>query len=137
MHYLLKLGLSWLSLTLVGGASRASVPTDSISLEGTWAFRIDSLDRGEAEGWFSQRLPESVTLPGSLATNGKGDEVRLETRWVGEVQQPGWYLDPTYAPYLDPDSLRFPFWLQPVKKTPGQRGTKKKLPCQPPGKDAR
>ncbi|MDF9796407.1 hypothetical protein OKW21_001670 [Catalinimonas alkaloidigena] len=94
-------------------------PESTISLQGNWGFRIDSLDRGEQESWFTQSLEETVELPGSMATNGKGNDITLNTEWVGGVRDPNWYNDPNYAPYIDLDSIRFPFWLQPVKKYTG------------------
>jgi len=97
----------------------SSEPQDSIDLKGSWAFKIDSLDKGEAESWFTQKLEETVALPGSMATNGKGNDITLDTEWVGGVRDTDWYNDPNYAPYIDLDSIRFPFWLQPVKKYTG------------------
>ncbi|WPP49216.1 sugar-binding domain-containing protein [Catalinimonas niigatensis] len=97
----------------------SSKPQDSIDLKGSWAFKIDASDRGEAESWFTQSLEETVELPGSMATNDKGDEVNLQTEWVGGILNPDWYNDPNYAPYMDSSNFRFPFWLQPVKKYTG------------------
>jgi len=45
---------------------------ESISLEGTWQFRIDPKKVGEKEQWFTQALDETVQLPGTMDENGKG-----------------------------------------------------------------
>ncbi|WP_163718697.1 sugar-binding domain-containing protein [Mangrovibacterium lignilyticum] len=90
-----------------------------IDLSGEWQFRIDSLDIGEKERWFSQDFEDQVILPGSMAENGKGNEISIHTKWTGGVQDTAWYKDPNYAPFYDPDNIRFPFWLQPVKKYTG------------------
>ena len=91
----------------------------SIDLSGEWKFRMDPADRGESERWFEAEPDEIVILPGSMAENGKGYDIDLETRWTGGIMNPQWYQDPAYAPYHDPDNVRFPFWLQPVKKYTG------------------
>ena len=43
-----------------------------ISLEGEWAFALDTLHAGINEKWFNKSLSESVRLPGTLDENGKG-----------------------------------------------------------------
>ena len=43
-----------------------------IKLNGTWQFALDSADRGLSEKWYSNSLPDSVTLPGTLDENKKG-----------------------------------------------------------------
>jgi len=90
-----------------------------IDLSGEWQFRIDSLDIGEKEQWFLQNFEDQVNLPGSMAENDKGSEISVHTKWTGGVQDTLWYKDPSYAPFYDPDNIRFPFWLQPVKKYTG------------------
>lgn len=90
-----------------------------IDLSGTWQFKIDSLDIGITEKWHSQNFAESVKLPGSMVENGKGFDITLETKWTGGIRNPEWYKDPNYAPYHDPENVRFPYWLQPLKKYTG------------------
>ncbi len=106
-------------LIALAWSCHSTAPVDTINLAGDWDFKVDSLDRGETEQWFAQPLEETVTLPGSMATNGKGNDIKLHTEWVGGVRDANWYNDPNYAPYIDSDSVRFPFWLQPVKKYAG------------------
>jgi hypothetical protein len=90
-----------------------------IDLSGAWQFKIDSSDIGITEKWHSQNFAESVKLPGSMVENGKGFDITLETKWTGGVRNPEWYKDPNYAPYHDPQNVRFPYWLQPLKKYTG------------------
>jgi hypothetical protein len=123
MKIRLLLGL----LAALAWACHSAAPSDTINLAGDWAFAIDSLDQGEEERWYDQSLEETVELPGSMATNGKGNDITLETDWVGGVRDPNWYNDPNYAPYLDLDSIRFPFWLQPVKKYTGAAWYQKRV----------
>jgi len=54
-----------------------------IDLSGSWKFRIDSCEIGISEKWYAETLSDMLTLPGSLAENGKGDPVRLNAKWTG------------------------------------------------------
>jgi len=88
--------------------------TDSISLKGTWRFQIDRDDTGEAQHWYSILLADSVTLPGSMATNRKGDSITISTPWTGQIVDSSWFTSQEYAPYRQPGNIKVPFWLQPV-----------------------
>jgi hypothetical protein len=87
-----------------------------IDLSGQWQFRMDPNDVGESEMWFNENLTETVQLPGSMNTNGKGNDITMETIWTGGMKDPDWYTRPYYAPFHDPENVRIPFWLQPNKK---------------------
>jgi len=68
---------------------------NSISLAGTWRFRLDPKNEGVEKKWFSKKLDDSVTLPGTTDTNQKGvfkDERavdRLSRVWYWKG--PAWY----------------------------------------------
>ncbi|HEY2581947.1 MAG TPA: glycoside hydrolase family 2 TIM barrel-domain containing protein [Mucilaginibacter sp.] len=98
-----------------------------IDLSGTWAFRIDSLNIGVGEKWFSEPLPEKVQLPGSMTTNGKGDEITLHTPWTGNIADSSYFFKPEYAKYRQPDNIKVPFWLQPVKYYKGPAWYQKRV----------
>ena len=101
--------------------------TDTIDLSGEWQFRMDPEDRGAGEEWFVKELPETVLLPGSMAENGKGNDVTLRTKWTGGINNAQWYDDPDYAPYVDSANVRFPFWLQPEKEYTGAAWYRKEI----------
>ena len=67
----------------------------SISLAGTWRFRLDPENVGVEKKWFAEKLDDSVTLPGTTDTNQKGefkDERavdRLSRVWYWKG--PAWY----------------------------------------------
>lgn len=90
-----------------------------IDLSGEWQFRIDTSDQGVEEEWYSSGFEEKISLPGSLASNGKGYDITMETKWTGGIAVPDWEKKPEYAPFHDPENVRYPFWLQPVKKYTG------------------
>ena len=98
-----------------------------IDLSGEWQFQMDPSDVGENEKWFEKDLSETVQLPGSMDENGKGFDITLETKWTGGVRNPEWYNDTNYAPYHDSANIRFPYWLQPVKKYTGAAWYSKKV----------
>ncbi len=102
-------------------------PSQKMDLSGEWQFKIDSLDVGIKEQWYSKNLTERVTLPGSMVENDKGFDITMETEWTGGVQNPEWFNDPNYALYHNPENIRFPFWLQPLKKYTGAAWYQKKV----------
>jgi len=86
-----------------------------INLSGDWKFKIDSLDKGVAEKWYNQELPEIVELPGSMAENGKGENITTDTKWTGNIVDRSWFNDDKYARYRKQGNIKIPFWLQPNK----------------------
>ena len=86
-----------------------------IDLSGEWKFQIDRDDKGIAEKWYSTKMAETISLPGSLIENGKGDDVSVLTEWTGQVVDKSWYNDEKYARYRKEGNVKIPFWLQPVK----------------------
>ena len=90
-----------------------------IDLSGEWQFKIDTSDVGISEKWFETNFSETVHLPGSMVENGKGFEITMATKWTGGIRNPEWYKDPNYTPYHDSTNIRFPYWLQPLKKYTG------------------
>jgi len=84
-------------------------------LSGTWQFAMDPADKGISEAWFSRILTDTLTLPGSLTSNGKGDDISLKTPWTGQIVDSAFYKNPEYAKFREPGNIKIPFWLQPVK----------------------
>lgn len=78
-------------------------------------FRIDREDVGENQKWFLNRCDETILLPGSMTTNGKGDEITLTTPWTGHIADSSYYKLDKYAPYREPDNIKVAAWLQPQK----------------------
>lgn len=86
-----------------------------ISLAGEWNFKIDSLDQGINERWYDMVFSETIRLPGSMAENGKGNDVSLNTNWTGDIIDRSFFTDKKYEKYRQPGNFKVPFWLQPVK----------------------
>ena len=69
----------------------------SIKLSGQWSFRIDSTDVGETQQWFNKRFSNKIHLPGSLTTNGIGNDIAINTPWTGDIVDSSWFFEPQYA----------------------------------------
>ena len=91
----------------------------TINLSGVWKFAIDPGDKGIAGKWFSHELKDQVSLPGSMSTNGKGDEITANTKWTGQILDSSYFKNPEYAKYREHGNIKIPFWLQPLKHYQG------------------
>lgn len=94
---------------------RAAGVRDTLSLAGQWRFAMDPQDAGVGEGWFNTSLAGHILLPGSMATNGLGDDVTLQTQWTGSIYDSSWFFSARMAKFRVPGHLFIPFWLTPVK----------------------
>ncbi|WP_298553327.1 sugar-binding domain-containing protein [uncultured Algibacter sp.] len=91
-----------------------------MDLTGEWSFKIDSLDVGIQDNWFNTTLNDVVKLPGSMAENGKGNDITVNTNWTGNMWNDSlWYKDPKMKKYRQKGNVKIPFWLQPVKDYKG------------------
>ncbi len=98
-----------------------------LSLEGEWGFQIDSLDQGINQSWYAGELEESVELPGSMAENGKGDEIYVGTDWTGSIVDQSYFTDEKYEKYRKTGNIKIPFWLKPVKYYKGPAWYQKEI----------
>ncbi|MCD8102680.1 MAG: beta-glucuronidase [Alistipes sp.] len=96
-------------------AFRISAQDRTMDLSGSWRFEIDREDKGVSEQWYSRRLEDVIVLPGSMAENRKGDDVTIDTRWMLSVTDSTFYFDRRLAKFREPDNLKVPFCLTPVK----------------------
>lgn len=82
-----------------------AVAQDRIDLAGEWRF---------AQG-DSPDYTDSVALPGSMLTNGKGDVVTVDTKWVGSLYDSSFFFNPYMEKYRVAGQMKFPFFLTPAK----------------------
>ncbi|MEN0054108.1 MAG: sugar-binding domain-containing protein [Mucilaginibacter sp.] len=90
----------------------------TISLAGSWRFVLDRDDEGSNAGWFKTNFSASynISLPGILQTQGFGDEIRADTKFVAALPRDmRWYLLPQYKPYTVPGNIQVPYLSQPVR----------------------
>jgi len=104
-----------LLLIITGCTGKKIDVRESFSLAGEWKFRIDSLDQGVENKWYNDLADETVNLPGSMAENGKGNEVTLKTDWTGEIVDRSYFTEKRYEKYRQAGNIKIPFWLKPVK----------------------
>jgi hypothetical protein len=116
-----------LCLITAGCASPRGEIREKLSLAGEWDFRSDSLDIGLTEKWYARAFDEHVMLPGSMAENGKGDEVTLGTKWTGDIIDRSYFTDEKYSKYRQADNIKIPFWLKPVKHYTGPAWYRKEI----------
>lgn len=108
--------LIFILLSILSGCNtKEQEVRESISLAGEWGFIIDSLDQGIEKEWYNTLASETVRLPGSMAENGKGEEVSLATRWTGDIIDRSYFTDEKYEKYRQPGNIKIPFWLKPLK----------------------
>jgi hypothetical protein len=110
--------ITWLSLfaslaVLLYFYGKKSGEDVFVSMEGAWRFAIDTSDTGESDRWFEGKLPETIYLPGSMMTNGRGFIPVTDTKWTGSIYDSSWFFNPRMKKYRQPGNMKFPFWLTP------------------------
>ena len=88
---------------------------ESIDLAGKWDLHIDNSGR-ETDIPASSAFTAGLQLPGDLQSQGFGEEVRVETSWIGEIRDSEWYTGERYAPYRKSENVKIPYWLQPKRR---------------------
>src|SRR5258708_19186287 len=119
-----------LSVSVISAQSKMNTggsTGEKIDLSGEWLFQIDSLDNGVGQQWWLTPLRDKIHLPGSMTTNGKGDEVTAATKWTGNLWNNTWLTDTAYEKYRQPGNVKISFWLQPVKYYAGPAWYQKKI----------
>lgn len=87
--------------------SLTAAAQDVLSLSGQWHFSIGAT----APATYT----DHVVLPGSMLTNGKGDDVSVHTQWTGSLYDSSFYFNPYMARYRIEGQMKFPFFLTPRK----------------------
>ncbi len=86
-----------------------------ISLGGNWEFQIDRNDVGMVEKWYSRTLEDHIELPAAMAERLKGDEVTVNTPWVGTLYDSSYFYNPFMKKYREPGNMKLQFFLTPDK----------------------
>jgi VCBS repeat-containing protein len=125
--YCILLSMPFATISAQSTNMHKAVSTLQIDLSGEWKFRVDSSDVGIQNRWFNETLTDRITLPGSMATNGKGDDITVNTKWTGSIVDSSWFFKPEYTEYRKPGNIKIPFWLQPIKYYKGAAWYQKKV----------
>ena len=99
-------------------ATPVAARNGAISLAGSWRFALDRDDQGTAGEWFGKDLAGGarVALPGILQTQGYGDEITAETKFIAALPRDmAWYKLPQYQAYTKPGHVEVPYLSQPIR----------------------
>ena len=108
-------------------ALMVSVFTDtsaqSLDLSGEWQFQIDREGKGVAERWYESghQLNDRIILPASMPQQLKGDDISVETKWVGSLYDSSYFYNPYMKKYRSPGKdMKLQFFLTPDKHYVGK-----------------
>lgn len=88
---------------------------NQLNLWGTWEFKEDPTDIGIRDKWYNLKSTQTVQLPGSMTSNRKGEDIRVNTKWTGSIFDSSYFAKPEYLKYRQKGNIKVPFWLQPIK----------------------
>lgn len=80
-----------------------------IDLQGVWQFQIDRDNNFTAMSDYN----DSILLPGSMITRGKGDPLCVKTQWTGSLYDSSFFFNPYMEKYRVEGKMKFPFFLTP------------------------
>lgn len=84
-----------------------------IALQGEWSVLLDPDDVGNRKRFWFDSYPDKVQLPGSLASNGLGDSITMNTPWTGDIVDSSFFVSEKYKEYRE-GHIKVPFWLTPT-----------------------
>ena len=101
-----------------------------VNLAGEWQFQIDREGKGEVEEWYKpgKRLNDRIVLPASMPQRLKGDDISVNTKWVGSLYDSSYFFNPYMAKYRKPGAdMKLQFFLTPDKHYVGKAWYKKRF----------
>lgn len=87
----------------------------SMPLSGNWHIKLDPDNKGIKQQWYKSRFTDPVQLPGSLQSQGLGNEVSPDTAWWNGKLNGVWATSPVYEKYRQPGNFKNYEFLQPKK----------------------
>ena len=88
---------------------------ETINIGGNWEFQIDREDVGIGEKWCEKKLEDKINLPGSMPEGMKGDDISVNTQWVGSLYDSSYFYNPYMEKYRKPGKMKLQFFLTPDK----------------------
>ena len=91
--------------------------SQTINLAGQWEFQIDRNDIGLKENWQTRNtLNDAIELPASMPERLKGDDISVNTKWVGSLYDSSYFFNPYMEKYRKPGKdMKLTFFLTPDK----------------------
>lgn len=121
--------LLFILLTIILQASACTLRAQGvIDLSGEWDFQIDREGKGESEGWYKPecKFNDKITLPASMPQSLKGDDISVNTKWVGSLYDSSYFFNPYMKKYRNPGKdMKLQFFLTPDKHYVGKAWYKK------------
>ena len=87
-----------------------------IDLSGKWEFQIQRDGNAVTP---SSMYDDTIELPGSMITRGKGDIISVNTKWTGSLYDSSFYFNPYMEKYRVEGQMKFPFFLTPERHYTG------------------
>lgn len=118
------------ALTLICLGLSAVMTAQTIDLSGEWQFQIDRQDKGAAEAWYasSHALEDKIQLPASMPQQLKGDDISVDTKWVGSLYDSSYFYNPYMERYRRPGKdMKLQFFLTPDKHYVGKAWYKRTI----------
>ena len=92
----------------------------TIDLAGVWDFQIEG------------RKQELILLPGSMPQRLKGDDISVNTKWIGSLYDSSYFYNPYMEKYRKPGKdMKLTFFLTPDKHYVGVAWYRKTIELQP------
>ena len=76
---------------------------------------MDRSDAGVTGNWPGTTLTDKINIPGVLQAQGYGDDISLDTPWVGPLGAQSWRTNPELSRFTEPGKVKVPFLAQPPK----------------------
>lgn len=106
----MKLNIVKASIAMTILWTAQSVSAEVINLAGQWEITHHAADSATAK---------TIMLPGSMLTNGIGNNVDANTRFTGSMYDMSYYYAPEFEKYRQAENIKFPFFLTPAKEYVG------------------
>lgn len=97
------------STVLIGFCACLSMQAQNLRLDGTWKFCMGD----------NPNYTDEIVLPGSMLTNGKGNDVNVHTQWTGSLYDSSFFFNPYMEKYRVEGQMKYPFFLTPAKHYTG------------------
>ncbi len=119
----------WYSYIYAGNVNTDIYGYNVCDLSGEWDFQLDRDDVGEKEEWYKPEyvFNDKIQLPASMPERLKGDDVTVNTQWVGGLYDSSYYRNPYMEKYRQAGNVKVPFFLTPVKHYVGKAWYKYKF----------
>lgn len=105
----------FISIFLLMTVSICGYSQQEIDLSGDWQFEIDRNDEGLSQNWQNRTLSDKIKLPASMLERKKGDDVTVNTKWVGSLYDSSYFFNPYMEKYRQPGKMKLTFFLTPDK----------------------